>query len=82
MDWINEGTYIIVTPVGQNDWQAVVYSNSYRRIADYWCTNPDELDNESWLLIKYTNGQNVILRANPSSPVIGCSHLKAIYVEV
>jgi hypothetical protein len=80
---IEEGTYVIVTPVGQVDWQCVVYSTSYTRVVEYWCTNPDELeDRDQWLLIKRVNGKNVILKPNPFSPVIGCRHLKAIYVEL
>ena len=83
MDYETEGTYIIVTPVEDKEWQAVVYSSSYRRIAEYFCTNPDEReDNDRWLLIKRVDGENVILKANPFNPVIGCIHVKAIYMEI
>jgi hypothetical protein len=83
MDWLEEGMYVIVTPVGQNDYEAVVYSKVYRRIAEYFCVNPDEReDNDSWLLIKRVHGENVILKANPFSPVIGCIHVKPIYMEI
>jgi hypothetical protein len=82
MDWIEDGTYVIVVPV-EDTWQCIAYSKVYRRISDYWITNPnDRLDNESWLMVKRVDGENVVIRANPHSPVIGCSHLKTIYVEV
>jgi hypothetical protein len=80
--YMADGTYIIVTPVGQDDWQAVVYSHSFRRIDEYWLVNPDGLENSGWLLVKRVDGENRILRANPFSPVLGCRHLKAIYVEL
>ena len=81
--WLEDGTYIIVTPVEEHDWQCVVYSSSYRRISEYWCSNPDEReDKDSWLLIKRVDGENVILKANPFNPVIGCIHVKAIYMEI